>query len=176
MILSNLKHGYIIEFRNGEKALYMSTCSGDIFDYCDDTDRFQPLCEYNKDLKHCDSKKYDVVRVYGYPYENRTTRLEDRRTIIWEEVQSYPILTLDEKMNLEDLLRRGYKYIFQQGCYVSKDNNYKNSERVIGVYFDFLTYWNKEYWDIQELLNNCEVDKMDMVDKYLLEYSNFINK
>lgn len=101
---SDLKYGYMVKFRNGEKALYMPSGMGDSFDWCNNVECLS-ADNYDEELKYKEarSKKYDIVEVRGFSSTRyQTTILEEsERPLIWEREEK-PVL----KMTVEEMKQK----------------------------------------------------------------------
>jgi len=66
---ADLKYGYLVVLRNGNKAIYMPTTKGDFFDYMQNASCLW-VNDYNEELmctiKCSKPRDYDVVAEYGY--------------------------------------------------------------------------------------------------------------
>lgn len=75
---SDLKYGYMVKFRNGDKALYMPSKMGDAFDYLNNRACLS-VDDYDDKLKYKnENRKYDVLEVRGFSSQKyRTTMLDE---------------------------------------------------------------------------------------------------
>ena len=104
---ADLKYGYLVVLRNGDKAIYMPTSEGNSFDYADEY-RCLELKNYKDDLIYdsClgENEKYDVVKVYGHSYwGHRTCRTDTNyRELLWERKEEPKVkeLTAEEAAKL----------------------------------------------------------------------------
>lgn len=102
---SDLKYGYMVKLRNGEKALYMPSEMGDSFDWCDNMHCLAED-EYDENLIFKNGiykKQYDVIEVYGLSKTRFTTTLlsEEERELVWKREEK-PVL----KMTVEEMKQK----------------------------------------------------------------------
>lgn len=98
---SDLKYGYLVVLRNGNKAIYMPTTDGDYFDYMKD-DSCLKADNYNENLMFtmncCNPSYYDIVAVYGYSnvvFDTITKDLE-KRELLWEREEPIKEITMED--------------------------------------------------------------------------------
>lgn len=86
---ADLKYGYLVVLRNGDKAIYMPAVKEDFFDYMDGVSCLS-LDFYRDDLTFKDgndnfiSSNFDVVKVYGFTscgYKTTAKNIDERKLI-----------------------------------------------------------------------------------------------
>ena len=99
---ADLKYGYLVELRNGNKAIYMPTTKGDYFDYMSSASCLW-VNDYNEDLmctvKCSKTRDYDVVAVYGYSntgYKTITKEVDDYRELLWRRKDEVKEMTMED--------------------------------------------------------------------------------
>lgn len=104
---ADLKYGYLVEFRDGVKALYMPFEDGNTFDFCNIYQCLN-LKYYNDNLLYDKDKRIedlDVMKVYGYSsMPHKTTQLvTEHRKLIWERKETKEMTVEEMKAKLEEL-------------------------------------------------------------------------
>lgn len=114
---NDLQYGYVVEFRNGSRGLYMPGKLGDVFYACPSEYNLSRF--YKSDLKHLNTSNWDIMKVFGftkYAYSVTHTSI-DGRELLWERNEREDIkMTVDEmKEKLEELLDKNidieYNYV-----------------------------------------------------------------
>ena len=106
--------GYMVEFRNGEKAIYTNAQQGGVF-IIEDSVACIPLTSYDNNLRcSVDSKMdtYDVIKVYGFTnkYNEALQFKEKNRRLLWHR-GIFPKLTPYENEVLKRACEQGFLYI-----------------------------------------------------------------
>lgn len=103
----DLKVGYVVEFRDGRKALVMPSRRGKCLDLCDN-DRCLVNSQFEgftNDLFYTSMgiyiSTYDIVRVYGYSnIEYKTTELSaNNRELLWQREKVISIEEAEQMIN-----------------------------------------------------------------------------
>lgn len=97
--INYLEYGYVVEFENGELAMYMPSQQGDGFSFGN-----QISClfikDFNNNLQYTDKNfnKYDIKKIYGYAkycYMTTLVNVNDR-PLIWERPKEVKKMTVTE--------------------------------------------------------------------------------
>lgn len=110
---SDLKNGAIVETRNGDKYILLFNCCNfgdreDLLISLEDGE-YLNFSDYNENLKVCDNKKFDIMKVCQNKYVGGNIRShvlkqgEDDWTWIREEETVMTISEIEEKLGISNL-------------------------------------------------------------------------
>lgn len=119
---SDLKAGYIVEFRNGEiaeaKIVEFKGKETVIF-YCYDGKGFTLLSNYDEDLNNNYKEELSITKVYGYP-KNTTNMSKTWRNILWERKEAPENESEPVKLSINDFAKAVHENAVAHGWWDKK--------------------------------------------------------